>query len=612
MKKNITINLCGRLFQIDEDAYELLQNYIESLRASFGKQEGGEEIADDIEERIAELFDELKANGTEAITIDHVKDIITRIGKPEELAGDEDETQNGEQEGHRYESFRTAAQGFRDNIRARTAGKRLYRNPNDKMLAGVLSGFATYTDTDATWWRLGYALLLIGSNFFLFPLLKLFHLGGFSFSINLTFILLYFVLAIAMPTPNTPKQVLEMKGKDVTPQNLADVVIDDNKPVQPRRGFIRTILSVFFKIFAGIFVAIAAICGMALLVSLLLIIISIIVVFTVPTASRLSLPFDIGYLHLPELINIHPWVVITFIVGLVLTLLIPLYAITHMLLSKAGKIQPMGIVQRIVCMVIWLAALCSMIPALIWIQQQESERYQAEIGDMHGYYGEMMPRADMKFLQRGGWKLVTAENCAHYVYSGEYYNGDPDVRYLDTYNENCEAVYTVERKEGVIPGIYRLDCLARAEGPGSSIHAIIYDGDNVPYRHYLTPIPAYGNKGGELVGLIEKQLPKVASKVQPGETVDMGLPVDIALKEEQIDLKKHVIKDPVVKAGFGWSIVTIDSIIVTAEGTLGGCKTIAYGVTSDEYWTRRACRAKWFSASDFKLTRIGDLPRGAE
>ena len=73
MKKNITINLCGRLFQIDEDAYEMLQHYTESLRASFGKEEGGEEIADDIEERIAELFDELKANGVEAITIDQVE-----------------------------------------------------------------------------------------------------------------------------------------------------------------------------------------------------------------------------------------------------------------------------------------------------------------------------------------------------------------------------------------------------------------------------------------------------------------------------------------------------------------------------------------------------------
>ena len=85
MKKNITINLCGRLFQIDEDAYELLQQYINSLRSSFGKQDGGDEIVDDIEARIAELFDELRADGTEAITIDHVKDIITRIGKPEQL-----------------------------------------------------------------------------------------------------------------------------------------------------------------------------------------------------------------------------------------------------------------------------------------------------------------------------------------------------------------------------------------------------------------------------------------------------------------------------------------------------------------------------------------------
>ena len=77
MKKNITINLCGRLFQIDEDAYEMLQQYIESLRSSFGREEGGEEIADDIEARIAELFDELRQQGIEAITIEQVKNIRT-------------------------------------------------------------------------------------------------------------------------------------------------------------------------------------------------------------------------------------------------------------------------------------------------------------------------------------------------------------------------------------------------------------------------------------------------------------------------------------------------------------------------------------------------------
>lgn len=87
MKKNITINLCGRLFNIDEDAYELLRNYIDTLRNYFARQEGGNEIADDLEERIAELLDELKSQGVEAINIDHVKEVVRRVGQPEEMEG---------------------------------------------------------------------------------------------------------------------------------------------------------------------------------------------------------------------------------------------------------------------------------------------------------------------------------------------------------------------------------------------------------------------------------------------------------------------------------------------------------------------------------------------
>ena len=106
MKKNITINLCGRLFAIDEDAYEMLYTYEQSLRNYFRSREGGEEIADDIEARIAELLDELKQNGTEAVTIEHVTEIIHRIGRPDEMEEnatteeptDEGSTQNAETE----------------------------------------------------------------------------------------------------------------------------------------------------------------------------------------------------------------------------------------------------------------------------------------------------------------------------------------------------------------------------------------------------------------------------------------------------------------------------------------------------------------------------------
>jgi len=536
MKKNITINLCGRLFQIDEDAYELLQQYIESLRQSFGHEEGGEEIVNDIEARIAELFAELNQQGIEAITIEHVKDIITRIGKPEELAGEE-ETSEGENGGHKYDSFHTAAQGIKDSFRARTAGKRLYRNPNDKMVAGVLSGIATYTGSDVTWWRIGYVLLVLGSNFFLAPILHLFHMG-FFFHVNLAFVLFYIVLAIVLPKAETPRQVLEMEGKDVTPQNLADVVIEDKEPLQRRRGCLGSVFSVIFSIFAAFFVAIASIVGVVLLVCLLLIIVSLVVVFTVPSV-RMTLPFDIDDLNLPELISVHPWIVIVFIVGLVLTLAIPLYAICHMLFSKAGKVQPMGIGQRVLWIVIWLASLCSMIPALVWIQEQERERYTAEITKKYEYQGVMMSHEDKKFLRKGDWNLIKAENCDHYTYSG-YYNGNYNLRFLDVFNEDCEEVFQAERKEAVEPGVYYLEFSVRAEGPGPCVYVI---GDSV----MLKSIPV-------------SDVP-----------------------------------------GMGWVSTVIENIVVSGD-------SITYGVSSDEAFTGQPCRAQWFSATDFKLTRTGDLP----
>ena len=539
MKKNITINLCGRLFQIDEDAYELLLQYIESLRQSFGHEEGGEEIVNDIEARIAELFLELNQQGIEAITIEHVKDIITRIGKPEELKGEEEKQDNG---GHKYDSFRSAAQGFRDNVRARTAGKRLYRNPNDKMVAGVLSGIATYTGSDVTWWRIGYAMLILASNF-LFPLFGIWFSIGFFLHVNLAFIIFYFVLAIAIPVADTPKQVLEMEGKEVTPQNLADVVVEDKQPAQHRRGCLGSFFSVIISIFVGIFVGIAAIVGLVLLVCLLLIIVSLVVVFTVPSV-RTSLPFDFEDLHLAELMSVHPWIVIVFIIGLLLALCIPLYAIAHMLFSRAGKVQPMGIGQRILWIVLWVASLCCLFPALVWIQEQEKEKYNEWIRGKYSYQGVMMNQEDKDFLRKGGWNLIKAENCAHYTYSGEY-DGNPFVRFLDVYNENCEEVFQVERKEGVKPGVYRLDCVVRAEGPGACVYAI---GDSIR----LESIPVYENLDG--------------------------------------------------KPDMGWFDVSIDHIVVTGD-------SIAYGLSSDEAFTGQTCRAQWFSATDFKLTRTGDLPK---
>jgi phage shock protein PspC (stress-responsive transcriptional regulator) len=514
MKKNITINLCGRLFQIDEDAYEMLQHYTESLRASFGKEEGGEEIADDIEERIAELFDELKQNGVEAITIDHVKDIITRIGEPEQLTNDDSgewKEESGKNSGHRYDSFRSAAEGVYDNVRARTSGKRLYRNPNDRMIAGVMSGLAAYTNTDVTWWRLGIVLSVL--------------IYGFG-------ILAYIVLAIVLPSAKTPEEQLQMQGREVTPQNLANVVVENGQMPVKRNGCLGAFVTALLVLFA-------VIVGLPLLVSLFLVVISFIVVFTVPTAVHLSLPFDIGFLELPELITLYPWAVVTFMVGLLLTLLIPVYAIAHMFFSRANKIKPMGIGQRIFWVVLWVASLCCMIPSLIWIQEKNSERHHNEYSDTVIYQRMEMDRESKDFLRQGDWTIVKAENCAHYTYCG-YYNDNPQVRFLDTFNEDCKEVFHVEHKERVEPGVYRLECMARAEGPGTCIFAV---GEG----KHLSSIPVRSQIDGEY--------------------------------------------------SMGWTPIVIDNIVVSDNG-------ITYGMSPDSTFTGLNCRAKWFSAIDFKLEKI--------
>ena len=82
MKKNITINLFGTLYAIDEDACQLLETYLNNMKNYFSRRDGGDEIADDIEHRVAELFSELREKGVEAVTIEHVRDIISRIGNP--------------------------------------------------------------------------------------------------------------------------------------------------------------------------------------------------------------------------------------------------------------------------------------------------------------------------------------------------------------------------------------------------------------------------------------------------------------------------------------------------------------------------------------------------
>ena len=94
MKKVININFQGRVIPIEETAYDILKQYVESLRRFFANEEGRDEIINDIEGRIAELFSETLKKGSTCITDDDVNTIIASMGRPEDFDAEETKVQS--------------------------------------------------------------------------------------------------------------------------------------------------------------------------------------------------------------------------------------------------------------------------------------------------------------------------------------------------------------------------------------------------------------------------------------------------------------------------------------------------------------------------------------
>lgn len=187
MKKTITINLAGVVFHIEEDAYEILQKYLGSVKQYFLNIQGGAEIQDDIEARIAELFSDLISESKQAISIEDVEAIVKQLGSVEDMMDEDDIPLNpsGESSGQNQSS---ASGSFEEQ-------KKLSRDSANALIGGVLSGVAAYFGVNPLWLRLGVVALFFG--FTILP-----SLGG-------SILVGYLILWIVMPAnPN-----LENKGK---------------------------------------------------------------------------------------------------------------------------------------------------------------------------------------------------------------------------------------------------------------------------------------------------------------------------------------------------------------------------------------------------------------
>ncbi|NCI47766.1 PspC domain-containing protein [Sediminibacterium soli] len=157
MKKVININFQGRVIPIEESAYDMLKQYVESLRKFFANEEGRDEIINDIEGRIAELFVEILKKGSTCITEENVEGIIQSMGRPEDFEGEEGRVHSqleGDSQEQANSSHRSTDPGYEAPPRGR-----LYRDDSDKILGGVCGGVASYLRIDPTIVRLVFALI---------------------------------------------------------------------------------------------------------------------------------------------------------------------------------------------------------------------------------------------------------------------------------------------------------------------------------------------------------------------------------------------------------------------------------------------------------------------
>ncbi len=161
MKKVININFQGRVIPIEENAYDMLKQYVESLRRFFADEEGRDEIINDIEGRIAELFGESLKKGSTCITEDDVNKIIASMGRPEDFEDEEGKVQS--QLGGEGKKQNTSGSNYEYSSEVPPRG-RLFRDTSDKVLGGVCSGLANYLRVDPTIVRLLFALFVFAGG----------------------------------------------------------------------------------------------------------------------------------------------------------------------------------------------------------------------------------------------------------------------------------------------------------------------------------------------------------------------------------------------------------------------------------------------------------------
>lgn len=502
MKKNININLFGTLYAIDEDACTLLENYLDNMRSYFAKRDGGDEIFDDIEHRVAEHLWSLKENGMTAIDIDTVKQIISSIGNPDEMesgveeaadnkeektseaeADSEDKDQNednDQNEGNGHDQSESNSNASNDTDSNTTAeetvgGKwidrvlhhvsthRFYRDGKDKIGGGVISGLCHYCGGgDIVVWRVGIVLFLLAifvlnqtfRYYFISPLL------GFLFFVP---IIIYIVLWLVAPMARTTEERLSMTGEEVTPESISKAIIAEaEEQVKPnvKRGKGGSVLSRIAEIVKFCIKTIALISFSALTAfALAYLIFSIAYAVIGDPFIRLFTNDDITLSFMASIPYMKFYIVVSALCCFIAALL-PL-----LLIVRSFKSEPKPMRMGIIAMLsgIWIVAMTLgfIMFVMIGIQMQKKGREYDRLENTHN--GIYMDRNNWDLTSQNGWNIEVAKNFGETIYG--WSDEDPlcmDMNPIriraDKSNQPIE--FAMSRKEAKEEGDYKLECLS--------------------------------------------------------------------------------------------------------------------------------------------------------
>ena len=464
MKKNITVNIFGTLYHIDEDAYELLLKYNENMRRYYAGREGGDEISDDVEHRVAELMSELQSQGVLAITIEHVKDIIERIGDPREM----DESEQGETTGANNEpngdpfTASTQSEGRSEEpFTPQDNTRKLFRDGEDKIVGGVISGLCHYMGiNDPLLMRVLVALLILVT----FP----------------TVAIIYVIMWVLMPEAATPEDRLRMYGKPVSAKaineelvrgvNNANQFVNNPQHRDTARGCLSIVAKFFLFCIGAFFLFIFGVMLLALLAA----------IFGVSAAAlfggleMIDFPFNINLVGgaVPK------GLLIAAVVSTLLVIALPLFGLVRMMF-KSKDSGNLSTTTKVCLVVLWVACLGVMIGTWTQMARKTEVEINNTLKKRFTRDGMYLPGKAWELLDKEGWKVELLKGInKHLSEWGLLPRGEGDYLRLTATDNPGDMTYNLCQERDLRPGNYMVEAWVRSDGEGNSLYVITNQGND--------------------------------------------------------------------------------------------------------------------------------------